>query len=54
MTDLTNYAGTQYNGPLVNGKAQGQGTYTFPDGIRYVGEFKDGEVITSLARPTYF
>ena len=30
-----------YNGEYKDGKEHGQGTYTFPDGDKYVGEFKD-------------
>jgi len=31
-----------YEGEWKNGFTNGQGTFTNPDGIKYVGEFKDG------------
>ena len=31
-----------YEGEWKNGFTNGQGTYSNPDGIKYVGEFKDG------------
>ena len=33
----------KYIGEIKNGKPNGQGTYTSPDGKKYVGEFKDGK-----------
>ena len=33
----------KYKGEITNGKPNGQGTITYPDGGKYVGEFKDGE-----------
>eukprot|EP00741_Cyanophora_paradoxa_P000832 tig00000444_g803.t1 len=36
------YSGSSYEGQTVNGRIEGQGTYTFPSGIVYTGEFKDG------------
>ena len=33
--------GSQYIGNIVNGMKQGQGTYTWLDGNKYVGEFRD-------------
>ncbi len=35
--------GGTYIGDVVDGRANGQGTYTFPDGYKYVGEWKDGK-----------
>jgi len=32
----------KYFGDIENGLPNGQGTETFPDGIKYVGEWKDG------------
>ena len=32
----------KFVGEIENGKPNGQGTETFPDGDKYVGEFKDG------------
>ena len=32
-----------YVGEFKDGKYHGQGTYTYPDGRKYVGEFKDDE-----------
>jgi hypothetical protein len=32
-----------YVGDILNGKPNGQGTYTYPSGDKYVGEFNDGE-----------
>jgi len=31
-------------GEWKDGERNGQGTITYPDGIKYVGEFKDGEL----------
>ena len=33
----------KYIGEIKNGKPNGQGTYTFPDGKKYEGKFKDGK-----------
>ena len=33
----------KYKGEITNGKPNGFGVLTFPDGSHYVGEFKDGE-----------
>ncbi len=33
-----------YEGELKDGKYDGQGTYTWSDGRKYVGEWKDGEM----------
>jgi hypothetical protein len=33
----------KYIGEIKNGKQNGKGTYTFPDGRKYEGEFKDGK-----------
>ena len=33
----------KYVGEIENGKPNGTGTITFPDGPKYEGEFKDGE-----------
>jgi len=32
-----------YEGKFKDGKYDGQGTYTWSDGRKYVGEFKDGK-----------
>ena len=34
--------GDVYVGEIVSGQPHGQGTYTFPYGIKYVGEFREG------------
>ena len=34
----------KYIGEIINGKPNGQGTYTFPDGKKYVGEWKDSKM----------
>ena len=34
----------QYKGDAENGKPNGLGIMTFPDGRKYVGEYKNGEV----------
>ena len=31
-----------YTGEVSSGVPNGQGTFTYPDGSKYVGEFKDG------------
>ena len=33
----------KYEGEIKNGKPNGQGTITYPDGGKYVGELKDGK-----------
>ena len=33
----------KYVGEIENGVPYGQGTYTYPDGRKYVGEYKDGK-----------
>ena len=35
--------GDKYVGEFINGKKDGQGTYTFADGRKYVGQWKDGK-----------
>jgi hypothetical protein len=37
------YRGVKYVGEFKNGKYNGQGTKTYPDGEIYVGEFKDNQ-----------
>ena len=37
------YNDRKYVGEIENGKPNGQGTETSPDGEKYVGEWKDGE-----------
>ena len=34
----------KYMGEISNGVPNGQGTYTFSDGEKYVGEWKEGEL----------
>ena len=36
----------KYEGQITFGEPNGQGTLTFPDGRKYVGEFKDEEMWT--------
>ena len=33
--------GGEYNGTVLNGKANGRGTLTFKSGAKYIGLFKD-------------
>ena len=33
----------KFEGDILNGGPNGQGTLTFPNGDKYVGKFKDGE-----------
>lgn len=35
----------RYEGGLRNGKPHGRGCYTWADGRRFVGEFRDGELV---------
>jgi len=37
-----------YEGEFKDGKYDGQGTYTWPDGRKYVGEWLDGETKRSF------
>jgi len=37
------YNGGTYTGEVSNGVPDGQGTFTWPDGTKYVGEWKEGE-----------
>ena len=39
------YVGHSYTGNFENGNFNGEGTYTFPDGSKNVGQFKDGVFI---------
>ena len=34
---------TKYKGQVEKGKPNGQGTETYPNGSKYVGEFKNGK-----------
>ncbi|MDP6489073.1 MAG: MORN motif-containing protein, partial [SAR324 cluster bacterium] len=36
------WEGDKYIGEYKNGKKDGQGTYTFSDGRKYEGEFREG------------
>ncbi|XP_077163327.1 MORN repeat-containing protein 5 isoform X1 [Paroedura picta] len=36
------YTGSYYVGQRVNGRLEGDGTYTLPTGTKYIGEMKDG------------
>ena len=40
--ELTHPPGHNYLGHYKHAKWHGQGTYTFPDGSKFVGEWKDG------------
>ena len=35
--------GDKYEGEIKNRLPNGQGTMTYTDGVKYVGEYKDGE-----------
>ena len=39
--DHPNWPGATYSGEWKNGKANGNGTMTWPNKIKYVGQFKD-------------
>lgn len=42
-TDRTGQAQTEtYSGTMLDGKQEGRGSYTFPDGDRYDGEYRGG------------
>ena len=36
------FTGGKYEGDTGGGRFDGHGTYTFPDGSKYVGQFKHG------------
>lgn len=36
------FTGGKYDGETGGGRFDGHGTYTFPDGSKYVGQFKHG------------
>lgn len=42
--DMLNYTGAEYEGGIneETNRFEGQGTFTYPSGTRYVGEFKNG------------
>jgi hypothetical protein len=35
----------EYVGEFKDGKRNGRGTYTYPNGKKLIGEFKDGEFV---------
>ncbi len=43
----------KYLGEFNNGKAHDQGTYTWPNGQKFVGEFKDGKYWTVIVYERY-
>ena len=45
MMDDAKTDGPRYEGGLRNGKPHGRGCYTWPDGRRIEGEFRDGELV---------
>ena len=45
IQDITLPDGTMYVGKWKNGLKHGQGTYTYSNGGKYFGKFKDGEKI---------
>ena len=42
---ITYIDGSIYTGELKDGVLHGQGTYIFPDGEQYIGEWNDGEFV---------
>ena len=38
------WEGEKYEGEFQDGYRHGQGTYTFSDGRKYIGEWKDGKL----------
>ena len=36
-------SGSVYTGEFKNGKQNGQGTYSYPDGRKKLGEFREGK-----------
>ena len=47
VDDLSKRNGDKYYGEWKNGKKNGFGTYTFPDGKQYVGEFNSGKLLNA-------
>ena len=47
------YEGGAYAGKLVDGVPHSQGTYTFANGAKYVGEFKDGKIVNGQGTETH-
>ena len=42
-----------YTGEVSSGVPNGQGTFTYPDGSKYVGEFKDGKIVNGQGTYTH-
>ena len=42
-TEINRHIYADYTGQLKNGRMQGHGTYIFPNGTKYVGEWNDGQ-----------
>lgn len=40
---MSNWSGSHYEGPMVNGWFQGFGRFTQPNGVVYEGNFDKGE-----------
>ena len=40
---MSQWSNSQYEGPVENGWEEGNGRFTFPNGVIYEGEFNKGE-----------
>ena len=40
---MSQWSKSNYEGETINGWPQGKGTFTFPNSVKYIGEFDKGE-----------
>ena len=42
--EINLFDGSKYKGSIINGKMHGFGTYTWPNGDQYIGDFAENRV----------